>query len=220
MFSNGASNATDVPSMSIYQRVLGDDFGALDPRLRRYFGPIPEGCVGVGSGRYRVAGLRVRALRPLFAVLGWRGIAFAEYGADVPFTVRNIAHPDGALSAVRIFDFATRTRTMRDAMQVDGGRLVDRIGARGEIEVELSMRVSGGRLRMQSERLAVRLFGLRVPLPPLVKVLLTEQALPAGVQHVDVRMLAPLIGEIYGYSGDFTYEVRRNAVSPEVPEAR
>ena len=216
MFSKRVSGDTGSPGLSVYARVLGDDFGALDPQLQTYFGPIPEGFLGVGSGRYRVAGLRVRALRPLFAVLAWRGIAFAEYGTDVPFTVRNVSHPDGTLSAVRTFDFANRTRAMRDAMRVDGGRLVDRIGTRGEIEVELAMRVSDGRLRMESGRLAVRLLGLRVPLPPVLRVQLTEQALPAGAQRVDLRMFAPVIGEIYGYSGDFTYEVRRDEESLEV----
>ena len=211
MFSKPASGRTGVPRLSLYQQVLGDEFDALDPQLRRYFGPIPDGFVGVGSGRYRAAGLHVRALRPLFAVLARRGIAFVEYGTDVPFTVRNIPHPDGTLSAVRTFDFANGTRAMRDVMRVADGRLVDRIGARGEIEVALAVHVSEGRLRMESERLAVRLFGLRVPVPPVVRVLLTEQALPDGAQRVDLRMFAPVIGEIYGYSGDFTYEVRRDA---------
>lgn len=209
MFSKSTSGGTDSPVLSVYERVLGDNFGALDPQLQRYFGPIPEGSVGVGSGRYRVAGLRARALRPLFAVLARAGIAFAEYGTDVPFTVRNLPHPDGALSAVRTFEFASGTRTMRDAMRVDGSRLVDRIGARGEVEVVLAVVVARGQLRMRSERLALRVFGMRVPLPPVVRVVLTEQALPGGAQRVDLRMSAPVIGEIYGYSGDFTYEVQQ-----------
>lgn len=211
MFSASVSDATGGPGLSVYERVLGTDFDALAPPLQRYFGPIPEGFVGVGSGRYREAGLRVRTLRPLFAVLAWRGVAFAEYGTDVPFTIRNIPHPDGTLRAVRTFDFAHRKRTMRDMMRVVDGRLVDRIGARGEIEVELAVRVADGQLRMESARLALRLFGLRVPLPPVVRVLLTEQALPNGAQRVDLQMVAPVIGEIYGYSGDFTYEVRQGA---------
>ncbi|CDK00177.1 conserved hypothetical protein [Microbacterium sp. C448] len=219
MFSKRASVEGGSPGVSVYERVLGDDFGALDPQLQRYFGLIPEGFVGVGSGRYRVAGLCVRALRPLFAVLARRGIAFAEKGADVPFSVRNIPHPDGTLSAVRTFEFVNGTRAMRDVMRIDGERLVDRIGAKGEIEVELSMRVSEGRLRMESERLALRLWGLRLPLPRVVRVLLTEQALPVGAQRVELRILAPVMGEIYGYSGDFTYEVRRDEEPPEVPGA-
>lgn len=164
---------------------------------------------GVGAGRYRSAGLRVRALRPVFTVLGWCRIAFPEFDEDVPFTVRNTPRADGALSAVRTFAFANATRTMRDVMRADGGRIVDRIGASGFLEVELALEASAGRLRMESGRLALRLWRLRVPLPRIVRLSLIEEAIPGGVQHVDVRMRAPLLGEIYGYTGTFTYEVRR-----------
>lgn len=213
MFSNGGSASHAAGVTSVYERVLGDEFAALDPRLRTYFGPIPEGFVGVGSGVYRSAGLRVRVLRPLFALLSRWGIAFAEFGEDVPFTVRNFGQPDGSLSAVRTFEFARVTRTMSDSMQCVDGRLVDRVGVRGELEVELSVHVVAGRLRMQSGRLALRLFGRRVPLPPTVRVTLTEEARADGTQHVDVRMHAPLLGDIYGYSGAFTYHLAPDGVA-------
>lgn len=213
MFSNCVSGWPSTGQASVYERVLGDEFATLDPQLRSYFGPIPAGFVGVGSGRYRAAGLRVRALRPLFALLGRRQIAFAEYGEDVPFSVRNVVDADGTLRSVRTFRFASGTRVMTDTMRVSGGRLVDRIGTRGELEVDLAVRVSDGRLRMQSGRLALRLFGLRLPLPRLVSVSLTEEACEDGSQRVGVRMTAPFLGEIYGYSGDFTYELQRVAIS-------
>ncbi len=213
MFSNDEPARESIGQASVYERVLGDDFAALHPRLRTYFGSIPDGFEGVGAGSYRSAGLRVRALRPVFTVLGWWRIAFAEFGEDVPFTVRNVARTDGELSAARTFAFANATRTMRDVMRADGGGIVDRLGAGGFLEVELALEVSAGRLRMESGRLALRLWRLRVPLPRIVRVSLVEEALPSGVQHVDVRMRAPLLGEIYGYTGTFTYEVRRDTVA-------
>lgn len=127
----------------------------------------------------------------------------------MPFTVRNMPRSDGALGAVRTFAFPTATRTMRDVMRANDGRIADRLGVGGFLEVELALEASAGRLLMESGRLALRLWRLRVPLPRIVRVSLMEEAIPGGVQHVDVRMRAPLFGEVYGYSGTFTYEVRR-----------
>lgn len=208
MFSNDGEVSQSNGETSVYQRALGMEFATLDPQLRTYFGVVPAGFVGVGSGRYRTAGLGVRALRPLFVLLGWRNIAFAEHGEDVPFTVRNTYRADGTLTATRAFEFGSRTQTMCDRMQMVGGRLVDRIGTNGELDVELAVKVVGGALFMRSERIALRLFGLRMPLPRIVRVDLLEEACPDGSQSVDVRLLIPLLGEVYGYSGTFTYEVR------------
>lgn len=193
---------------SVYERVLGADFAELHPGLRSYFGAIPEGLEGVGSGRYREAGLRLRVLRPLFAVLGRRQIAFAERGTDVPFTVSNVMAADGVLRATRRFRFATATRQMTDAMRVVDGRLVDRIGRSGEVEVDLAIRVEGGGLRMESRRLALRIRGLRIPIPRVIGLTLRETVDDDGVQHIEVRVRAPLVGEVYGYVGAFRYALR------------
>ncbi|GLI28172.1 hypothetical protein ARHIZOSPH14_24140 [Agromyces rhizosphaerae] len=195
--------------------MLGEDFARLHPQLRRYFGAIPRGFEGVGSGSFREAGLRVRVLRPMFAVLGRRRIAFAERGTEVPFRVRNRSGPDGMRVAARTFHFSGATREMSDVIRVERGRLVDRIGTDGEIEVELALRVTNGRLLMRSRRLALRVLGLRLPLPPFVTVTLEESAGERGVQQVVLRIVAPLVGEIYGYAGTFTYAHR--PVATEVP---
>jgi len=210
MFSNGDSSGSESCDASVYQRVLGDAFADLDPQLRTYFGPIPDGFVGVGVGRYAEAGLRVRALRPLFALLGLRRIAFAEHGVDVPFTVQNTRGPERSLNATRAFQFATGTREMTDSMRVIDGRLVDRIGIHGEIEIELAAHVRDGRLHLESRRLALRKLGVRWPLPPIVKVRLREEAesREGRLQHVDVQITAPILGQIYGYHGSFTYTLQ------------
>jgi hypothetical protein len=205
MFSNAMPDAQREAPASVYARVLGDDFARLHPQLQRYFGGMPAGEVGVGTGRYDHAGLRVRALRPLFALLGRRGIAFPEHGVGVPFTVRNTQDGDGALHAARTFEFPGAVRTMRDVMRVVDGRLVDRLGAMGELEVELALAVSDGDLRMDSRRLGLRWGRLRVPLPRIVRVSLEERAIENGEQRVRVRVVTPLIGEVYGYAGTFRY---------------
>ncbi len=216
MFSNDCLPAGVAPEGSVYQRVLGAAFEDLDPQLRRYFGPIPAGFVGVGVGRFSEAGLRVRILRPVFTLLSVRGIAFAEYGVDVPFTVRNISRPHGTLHAIRTFHFPTVDRAMTDTMRLGNGRLVDRIGRRGEIEIEFVADVSGGKLLVESRRLALRIPGLRRPLPQLVKVRLEEEAgsRQDHAQHVRVSVTAPVLGQIYGYHGDLTYTVEPIAGGP------
>lgn len=203
---------------SVYQRVLGSAFDDLDEQLRTYFGPIPAGFVGIGVGRFAEAGLRLRALRPLFAILGLRRIAFAEHEVDVPFAVRNVPGPQGTLNATRTFHFAAATRQMTDAMSVVDGKLVDRIGTGGHIEIELSAKTCDGRLHLESSRLSLRVLGRRWPLPQIVRVRLREEidARDGRVQRVALRITTPGLGLIYGYHGDFTYTLEPVASSDAI----
>ncbi|MDX2377890.1 DUF4166 domain-containing protein [Microbacterium sp. LRZ72] len=209
MFSN-ARDAFTPRRQSVYERVLGERFAALDPQLREYFGFLPEGSRGVGVGTYTSAGLRMRMLWPVFVLLGWRGVAFPKREELVPFVIENAAHADGSLSARRTFFFGSSTRMMVDSMRVDDELLIDRVGRRGEFEVHLALSVVDGRLRMTSQRLALRLGRLRVPLPAWATLVLEESAAAPGdrCQHVELTVNAPVVGEIYGYSGAFTYERR------------
>lgn len=195
---------------SVYERVLGDAFAQLDPQLRTYFGSIPPGFEGVGVGCFREAGLRMRMLHPLFALLGILGIAFPERGAEVPFTIRNVAAAGLSRRAIRTFHFPTRVRVMTDSIDVVGGRLIDRLGTGGHVEVTLDAGVVEGGMRMTSRRLAVRVFGIRLRLPHLVRVDLNEAAVgdEDRSQYVEVSVRALGLGEIYGYSGTFTYQPR------------
>jgi hypothetical protein len=191
---------------SVYQRVLGSRFDALDAGLRAYFGELPPGAVGRGSGTYEVAGSRYRWLAPGLAWLATREVLFPEYGHGIPFTVENRADGD-AVRARRTFAFPRVTRVMVDEMTVVDGVLHDRLGRRGGLEVELLLDVVDGGLRMRSGRQWLHVGPLRMRLPALVRVTLAESAQPAG-QHVDVRLTAPLLGEVFRYAGSFTYSVR------------
>lgn len=194
---------------SVYQRVLGERFAELDPRLQRYFGEIPAGSVGRGEGVYAEAGSRHRWLRPLLAWLAWRRILFPEHGRDVPFTVVNTPGRDGSLSAERRFALPQRERMMVDTMRARHGRLVDRLGRRRGLEADLHLSVHDGGLRMRSGAFRLRLGSLRLPLPRLAVMTLDERTSPADPerQRVDVRIVAPLLGEVFVYRGDFAYEV-------------
>ncbi|MCU1417652.1 MAG: hypothetical protein JWP32_1826 [Schumannella sp.] len=199
-------------SGSVYERVLGERIAELHPSLRAYFGEIPPGQVGRGTGSYEVAGSRHRWLAPVLALLARRQVLFPEYGHGIPFSVEN--RPDGdLLRARRTFEFPGRTRTMVDAMSVVDGVLHDRLGRRGGLEVELLLSVVDGALHMRSRRQWLHLGPVRFRMPGLVRVHLAETA-GDGLQHVDVRMTAPVLGEVFRYSGRFEY-----AVAPEAQQS-
>jgi hypothetical protein len=184
-----------VAAESVYQRVAQGEWDTLDPRLRAYFGPAPSGTVGVGRGIFEFAGSRMRVLRLVFALTTRSGILFPEVGRDVPFTVINAPEPDGSLTATRTFAFPNRVRVMRDTLVVHDGRL----------ELTLGVTVVDGGMRLESRRLGLRLGSLRLPLPAFTRVTVDACADGAG-QRVDVRMQSPFIGEIFRYTGTFTYE--------------
>lgn len=193
---------------SVFEQVLGDRIEGLSPRIRPYCAAIPAGRQGVGRGVYRTAGLRVRALAPVFAWLAWRRIVFPEFGRDVPFTVVN-RDDAGARRAQRTFDLPGVTRVMTDRMAVVDGRLHDRLGRRGGLEVRLAVEVVDGGLRMTSTRLWLRLGPLRLPLPPVAAVTLDERTDPddAALQRIILRLTVPLLGDVFGYDGRFAYGV-------------
>jgi len=190
---------------SVYERVLGERIGELDPGLRAYFADLPSGAHGNGVGTYDVAGSRHRWLAPALAWLARRQVLFPEFGHDIPFEVVNTPRGD-ALTARRTFSFPDRTRTMVDSMTVVDGALRDRLGRRGGLEVELLLDVVDAGLRMRSRRQWLHLGPIRVRMPGLVRVTLAE-TVQDGRQHVDVRITAPVLGEIFRYAGTFTYTV-------------
>ncbi len=194
---------------SVYERVLGDGFARLDPQLQRYFGSPASGSIGRGAGVYGFAGSRHRWLRPALTWLARRRVLFPESGHDIPFTIVNTTNADGTLSARREFAFPQVTRVMEDTMSVVDGALHDRLGRRGGLEVEFALEVIDGGLRMRSGRQWLHLGPARLRMPGLVRVTLSETAERGmhGVetQRVDVRMTAPVLGEVFRYAGSFTY---------------
>ena len=208
---------------SVYERAVGPGIRSLPQVLRRYFGPVPEGHVGVGEGVYEIVGSRYR--RTAGALLRWSArhdVLFPESGRDIPFVVENRAAADGTLRAMRWFGFPRATRVMRDTMHVDGGEIVQRLGRRGGLEVRLAARASAEGMLLRSRRLAWRIRGLRVPLPRIAGVEVRETEDGNGRQRVDVRLRMPLLGEVFRYSGTFVYRIvpQRGtvpAVSPALP---
>jgi hypothetical protein len=190
---------------SVYQRVLGADFNRLVPELRGYFSGSDAALTGEGSGAFEVAGSQRRWMRPVLAYLGWRHILFPEYARDVPFVVRNRPGADGSLSAERVLSFGARTRILEDTMRVVNGELHDFLGRRRGLEVRLIVSVDeSGFLAMRSDRLWLHLLGARIRLPRFATVTIDESRAD-GRQHVDVRLMSPLLGTWLRYAGAFDY---------------
>lgn len=199
---------------AVYRRALGDDFPKLDPVLQRYFGPVPVGAVGRGTGTFSFVGpVHPLLLRVPLLLLARRRILFPEQGRNIPFSVENRPTPDGGLVGIRRFHFPHRTRIMQDVMRAGPERtIIERLGRNGELEVELTAEAVDGGLRLRSGSLALRVRGLRVPIPPFASVTVSEDADPADPdgQLVDVRLATLLLGEVFRYTGRFHYRIEHD----------
>jgi hypothetical protein len=188
---------------------LALDLAGLHPRLRAYFGEIPAGSVGHGTGVFDVVGTPKRWLWPVLWVLGRQGVVFPAWARDVPFTVAN-RPAGGALAGTRTFHFVKGDRSMVDLISAPDG-LIDELGTRRQYRATLVGEVVDGALRLRSTGMRTRR-GLLLP----GRVDLTERwDERSGLQHVAVAIIAPIVGRVYEYSGYFTYELRdANAPTP------
>jgi hypothetical protein len=173
----------------VYERAVGDELKRMPPVLQLYFGPIADGCAGVGHGVYDEAGYcGPRWLRPVMRLIAGRGVMFPEDGTDVPFVITNTPRPDGSLRGERDFLFATARRRMVDAMtSARPGEIVDRLGRRGVLEIRLRAEADTTGMRLRSTGIAARLGALRLPLPPVARVMVTETSDPRGCRGATCR---------------------------------
>lgn len=197
-------------AQSPYARALGERSQELHPSLRTYFGTVPAGHVGVGEGVFERAGSPRRILWPLLRLLQSRGVAFAGWHADVPFTVRNRTIAGRAI-AERTFHLPGGDWRMHDAVVVTtGGVLADELGEPGTVRAAFDLSVEGGRLLLRSTAVGLRIgrLRIRIPAPLAPRIRLTEGVVPAtGRQRVEVTIDLPLLGRIYEYAGEFSYRV-------------
>ncbi|MFT4030172.1 MAG: DUF4166 domain-containing protein [Protaetiibacter sp.] len=193
---------------------LGPRVRDLSPALQAYFGGVPYGAHGIGTGVFTAVGTPRRWLWPLLAVLGRWNVVWPVWEREVPFTVVNVPTPHG-LVAVRRFRFAGGDRTMADRIAWTTRGLRQHLGAGERIVVELRVEPEAGGLRIASGRVGIRMLGLRVSLPErwAPRVVVHERTLPDGRQHVALTLALPLVGRVYEYAGAFDYRVE--PVAPE-----
>ena len=190
---------------------LGEQLGQLSPALQAYFGGIPIGSHGIGEGVFTRVGTPRRWLWPVLAVLARWGIAWPVWEREVPFSIVNVPTPHG-LIGVRRFRLSGGDRTMTDRVLLTPHGLRQRLGAGEPVVAELRIRPDAGGLRIESERIGVRVAGIRVSLPARwsPRVIVQERTLPDGRQHVELELHLPGVGLIYQFAGAFSYRIERN----------
>jgi hypothetical protein len=209
-----AGQAARAAAASPYERVLGPGFAELHPQLRSYFAAVPEGSVGLGHGTFAEAGAPRRWVRAALRALGLAQILFPVWEHDVPFTVLNRAVPGAhghrAVAAVRTFHLRGGDRVMVDRVDTVAEALVDVLGRDRRVQACFGAAVEDAALKLESTAVAVRVGRrtLRVPGPIAPRIRLTERAGAAGEQHIALTVRLPVLGQIYGYSGTFSYEIR------------
>lgn len=196
--------------MSPWERALGEQIAELSPALRAYFGTIPLGSVGRGTGVFSVVGTPRRWLWPFLAVLAVDGVVFPVWEHAVPFTVTNRPTTQGTVQARRVFQFESGDAVMTDEIGITAAGLTDRLGEHGLVSSTLAASVVNGRLVLRSTGVTLRLGSIRVPLGALSPRVTLVERTDGDHQHVSLRMSLPVIGTIYEYAGSFTYRVEKD----------
>jgi hypothetical protein len=192
---------------SPWERALGAQIEELDPGLRTYFGEIPAGMVGRGSGVFDVVGTPKRWLWPFLAVLALDGILFPTWQRQVPFTITNRPGRRGTLGAKRLFEFADTAWVLTDQIGITSAGLTDRLGRSGLLAVTLDPSVVRGRLVLRSTGVTFRLGVIRIPFGALAPRLTLVERRDGDRQHVSLRLHLPVLGTLYEYSGWFRYVI-------------
>jgi hypothetical protein len=218
---------------SIYQRVLGSEFGRLHPQIQRRFGfASADGVAAIGRGVMDEIWHGAFYTLPFLYVGTWRRIMFPERGTRVPFTIENYAYVDpfGRETVTWVRRFQTPTPRRFDAYMIyseQRRRIVDYLGSHQHlaVDIELSVDDRGGlRLRSGAQRFYERAIGFRFPLlfsgVADVCEWFDEQS---GRFRIEVNVSNRTWGPLFGYRGAFDVEWRRvgpGEVPPDIRPAR
>lgn len=164
-------------------------------------------------GRFTAAGSRLGAVNALARPFVGPAALLTAYERDVPFQVelRSTRDAEGSpvLRTTRRFRFRVGEQTIADALSVATvtGAVRSALGSRGRAEVTMLCDVdSEGSLRLVSQGIALRLCGVRLPLPrglgPRIRV---TDGWDEVHQRRTIEMIArhPLIGTVLEYRGWF-----------------
>jgi hypothetical protein len=213
---------------SIYRLAMGPDFDRLHPQMQRRLGVSTDGevaCIGRGvmekiwHGPFYVV--------PFLYLGSWRRILFPDSATNVSFTIENYAYTDRfgreTVTWNRTFHFPKPRRFDATFIYSQQRRsIVDYLGTHQHLATDLAVTVNdrgGILLRSGPMRLHEHWVHLAVP------KLMTGHAEvcewyddPTGRFRIEVNVLHPWIGSLFGYTGWFTAEWP--ALKPEdVPAA-
>jgi len=200
---------TDRPAAprSPFVEALGDEFGRLSPAVARHLRQAAGRSVLAGA--VRRSWRRGGALGSMLARLV--RVDFGALTAAARFELRNELLPGHAMLWRRVLRDGARMVDAFGIVRWDPRRraLVDTLGRRQAIEVELVPRVEGGALVLASRRQWLRLLGLRIPLPRAVagSASAHEREGPDGTIVLALSLHHRWLGEYAGYEVELA-EVR------------
>lgn len=193
----------------VFLAALGDDARRLHPRILAQM--QAPGTIDRAEGVFEVAGSRFGRLGALaLPVVGPRMLV-TRFGRDVPFTLTTRAGRSATgrptLDTTREFRFPGRTQFITDRLipSVHPGLVRNLMGERGRVElIEECSVTPEGSLRMQTRRLALRLWGRRFALRGILGISVDlEDGWDEGRGRRTIAMRArhPLFGTVLEYRG-------------------
>lgn len=201
---------------SPYERALGADFDRLAPQLRERLTPPDDDAVGHSAGLVTV-GSRSRLLRPLFAALAARRIAFAGFGTAVPVSVTTVPGPGEGLSRGREFLFpspaagdpGTTSRLIEDTVHEIDGTLHVFLGRSRALETAFRATITDGGLTLVSTGSWVHAGRLRLRIPSLIapRAVVSERWVDDALR-VETHVTAPFFGQVFEYAGSLEHTWR------------
>ncbi|SES18517.1 DUF4166 domain-containing protein [Psychrobacillus sp. OK032] len=198
--------------MSIYKKILGEQFENLQPMLQKRYA-LPEGNSFKASGMMKKISGGPKWLYPLF-LLGTRWkFLFPEQGENIPFKIINTTRcgPNGEkqVNWERTFQFPTKKRYFNALMSLDTNKKIvkDYLGEPSLFYSELIFSVSEeGHMRIDSGKQRFVLGSIEIPLPKIFQgiVRVDEYYIEESeVFFIHVFITNPIIGTLFEYEGEF-----------------
>lgn len=207
---------------SPYERALGADFDRLAPQLRERLTPPEDDAIGHSAGLVTV-GSRSRLLRPLFAALAARRIAFTGFGTAIPVSVTTVPGPGAGLSRGREFlfpsstadnastagDTGTSSRLIEDTVHEIDGNLHVFLGRSRAVETAFRATITDGGLTLVSAGTWVHVGRLRLRIPSVIapRAIVSERWVDDALR-VETHVTAPFFGEVFEYAGSLEHTWR------------
>ena len=198
--------------VSIYEKVLAEDFTRLHPKLQKRYA-FEEPIFKASGTMNRITG-GPKWLTPLFLLGAKSKFVFPESGKDIPFTIINTASVSTTgneeIYWERTFHFPNKTRYFNALMSLDEKQLVvkDYLGEPPLLYSDLRFIVTdNGALKIESLDQRLVLGKIEIPLPKFLQGLATVTETYDELHEVfriTVDVKNPLVGSVFSYEGEFT----------------
>ncbi|MEN2465176.1 DUF4166 domain-containing protein [Ornithinibacillus sp. JPR2-1] len=198
--------------MSIYEKVLEDQFEKLHPMLQYRYRSMGK-RVFRGTGIMKTVKGGPKWLYPLFRFgVRWK-LLFPESGENIPFLIKNSprigTNGEEQIHWERIFQFENQYRYFNALMKLDSKLPIinDYLGEPSRLYSDLIFHVEAdGGLLIQSNKQRLIIGKLEIQLPKMLQGIATvregycdEKAL----YTIDVKVKNPIIGRVFSYEGVF-----------------